>query len=272
MKIIFWRILWKIKLLKTGKAILSPLINKYILQFSKRTFIIFLFISWAFLYSAGGVLGNEYYSLIRAFFFYILGAFIKLHSKEKFNAPKIVFAVLACLVLWALMTFCFYKNSLVHNEINSISFFDAVMNRIFFILEHCISLPVFAFLFFKIFMSLNLKENSFINKISSLTFGVYLIHDSAFGRFFIWNHLLHISDRQFSSKYFPVFAVLDILLVFFVSSVLSSLMLHFTQKIESKWKRWFLHLWCRENKKRFIYKSPMIAWWIFLMLGIVFLN
>ena len=170
------------------------------------------------------------------------------------------------------MTFCFYKNSLVHNEINSISFFDAVMNKFFFILEHCISLPVFAFLFFKIFMSLNLKENSFINKISSLTFGVYLIHDSAFGRFFIWNHLLHISDRQFSSKYFPVFAVLDILLVFFVSSVLSSLMLHFTQKIEGKWKRWFLHLWCRENKKRFIYKSPMIAWWIFLMLGIVFLN
>ena len=122
MKIIFWRILWKIKLLKTGKAILSPLINKYILQFSKRTFIIFLFISWAFLYSAGGVLGNEYYSLIRAFFFYLLGAFIKLHSKEKFNVPKIVFAVLACLVLWAVMTFCFYKNSLVHNEINSISF------------------------------------------------------------------------------------------------------------------------------------------------------
>ena len=237
MKIILWRILWKIKLLKIEKAILSPLINKYILQFSKRTSIIFLFVSWAFLYSAGGVLGNEYYSLIRAFFFYILGAFIKLHSEVKFNAPKIVFAVLACLVLWAVMTFCFYKNSLVHNEINSISFFDAVMNKFFFILEHCISLPVFAFLFFKIFMSLNLKENSFINKISSLTFGVYLIHDSAFGRFFIWNHLLHISDRQFSSKYFPVFAVLDILLVFFVSSVLSSLMLHFTQKIEGKWKR-----------------------------------
>ncbi|MCI5608775.1 MAG: acyltransferase family protein [Spirochaetia bacterium] len=213
-----------------------PLINKYIVNFSKRTFIIFLFISWAFLYSVSGVLGNEYYSLIRAFFFYLLGAFIRFYS-EKFNASKIVFAVLACVVLWIVMAFCFYKNSLGHNEINSISFFDAILNKIYFILEHCISLPLFAFLFFKIFMSLNIKENSFINKTSSLTFGVYLIHDSTFGRYFIWNHLLHISDRQFNSKYFPFFAILDILLVFLICSVLSSAMLHFTQKIEKKWRK-----------------------------------
>ncbi|MGN0729317.1 acyltransferase family protein [Treponema sp.] len=210
-----------------------PIINKYILQISRRTFVLFLFISWAFLYSASSVLGNNYFSLIRAFFFYSLGAFIKLHSDKKFNTPKIMSALFVCAVLWCIMSFCCYKTSVDIQELKSSSISDVILNRIYSILNVCISLPLFVFLFFKVFMSLNVRENSVINKIASATFGVYLIHDSAFGRYFIWNHLLHISDRQFNSRYFPLLAIADILAVFSVCSVLSMIILHFTQNINT---------------------------------------
>lgn len=113
------------------------------------------------------------------------------------------------------MSFCAYKTSYVtKNVAEGGNIALMIKNRIFAIADKCVSLPLFAFCFFRLFASLKIKSHVFINKIASATFGVYLIHDSGFGSSIIWNHILKVSEVQFASKYFPLFALLDILIVF----------------------------------------------------------
>lgn len=114
------------------------------------------------------------------------------------------------------MAFSAYKTAIPAETIKTAGIRFAVENRIFIIAESCVSLPLFAFCFFRLFSSLKLGQRPFINKTASATFGVYLIHDSPFGRSLIWNHILKVSDVQFASRYFPLAAVLDIVLVFSV--------------------------------------------------------
>lgn len=114
------------------------------------------------------------------------------------------------------MSFCAFKTSYVtKNVAEGANIALMIKNRIFAIADKCISLPLFAFCFFRLFASLKIKSHAFINKIASATFGVYLIHDSGFGRSVIWNHILKVSEVQFASKYFPLFVLTDILIVFF---------------------------------------------------------
>lgn len=48
--------------------------------------------------------------------------------------------------------------------------------------EKCIFTPIFSICFFRLFASLKIGSNAFINKIASTTFGVYLIHGSFLGK------------------------------------------------------------------------------------------
>ncbi len=208
-----------------------PVINPFIQKLSKRTFVLFLLFIWAFYYSIDYVFGSEYLSFVRAFFFYVLGAFVRFYFSEipeslrsesesvdkVKNAFRNVGLFLVCIATWAIMSFCSYKTSYVTKSIaegTDVSLM--IKNRVFAIADKCVSLPLFAFCFFRLFASLKIGRRAFINKIASATFGVYLIHDSGFGRSLIWNHIFKVSEVQFASKFFPIFAVADILIVFFV--------------------------------------------------------
>lgn len=177
----------------------------------------FLLFIWAFYYTVGLAIGDVYLSIVRAVFFYLLGAFIKMHCSKKIS--KISFTVYAvlCVGLWAVMSFLFYNSYYIY-ELKDLfhkkSFFKQIVIFGFKALNTTVALPCFAFCFFRIFENLNIGTRLWINKIASATFGVYLIHDSEFFRTLVWKNIFDVSSVQFKSEYFVLIAVCDVFVIF----------------------------------------------------------
>ena len=213
--------------------LICPVINAFINRLTKKGFLLFLFVIWAFYYSIGFVIEDTYISLIRAIFFYVLGSFIKLHCTPKIEKSAFMLNVLVCIFLWFLMAFCFYNYYYIQvlpfaNEEKS--FIKKILGLAYRVMNNCIALPLFAFCFFRIFQNLNLGFRNVINRISSLTFGIYLIHDSSFLRILIWQDIFLISDVQFKSKFFPLIAVFDIIVIFSVCAAIDFLRQKYIEK------------------------------------------
>lgn len=73
-----------------------PLINHLLSLFSKRGFVCFLFFVWFFYYSIDYVFERDYLPLVKAFFFYIVGAFIRLYLPKEIPLLKRIMVLLAC--------------------------------------------------------------------------------------------------------------------------------------------------------------------------------
>lgn len=210
-----------------------PLINKLILSFSKKGFIIFIFAFWAFYYSIDLVFSGAYSTLSRAFFFYMLGAFIRLHlSERKLSAKDFAALIVIALIVLVIMGFAaFYSpRGLTKEALLELSMKDAFMNRGSLIITSCIGIPVFVFCLFRLVQNLKTGYSPVINAVASCTFGVYLLHDSPLSESLIWNKILCVSERQFPSEMFPLFGVLDIAGIFAVCCVLDLLRQKFIEK------------------------------------------
>lgn len=121
------------------------------------------------------------------------------------------FKTFLCRKFFYILRFLQAKNLSSENSVSK-----AVLNRLFEIIKSCIGAPVFSFCFFRIFENMNIGFCPGINRISSATFGVYLIHDNIFSRPFIWNSIFSVSSRQLFSPLFPIMAIFDIAAVFSV--------------------------------------------------------
>lgn len=192
----------------------APIINGLVSRFSRRGFAAFLFLSWAFLYSSSYAFGFAYISLVRAFFFYVMGAFVRFHCHSHLAKRDVHFFALLCVILWGIWTGCSLISSAgIHGGAH---FWQAVVKKLLGGVRTCIGTPLFVFCFFRLFDSLDIGCIPRVNDLASTTFAVYLLHDSAFGRYYIWNHLLDVSGTPFGSRFFPLFAIFAVLTVFFV--------------------------------------------------------
>ena len=186
----------------------APLINDLISHFSRRGFAVFLFLSWAFLHASSYAFGSAYISLVRAFFFYVMGAFVRFHCRPRLVKRDVCVFALLCVILWGIGTG------------GGAHFWQAVAKHLFRGVSVFICTPVFVFCFFRLFASLDIGCVPRVNELASATFAVYLLHDSTFGRYYIWNHLLDVSGAMFSSRFFPLIAMFAVLTVFFVCAVI----------------------------------------------------
>lgn len=191
-----------------------PLINQLISLFSKGGFICFLFFVWFFYYSIDYVFDRNYLLLVKAFFFYISGAFIQLYLPKEISFLKKIILLLACISLLVIMTYCNFLENLFSHNLNG------VQKDLFIALRDCISIPAFSFCLFLLFSTIKINDNVFINSIASSTFGIYLIHHSALCRRLIWRFILKKSEIWFTSSFFPLFSILYILLVFSLCAII----------------------------------------------------
>ena len=194
----------------------APIINDLISHFSRRGFAAFLFLSWAFLYASSYAFGSAYISLVRAFFFYVMGAFVRFHCRPRLVKRDVCLFALLCVILWGIGTGCF----MITSTGGGAHFWQAVAKHFFRGVSVFICTPVFVFCFFRLFASLDIGCVPRVNELASATFAVYLLHDSTFGRYYIWNHLLDVSGAMFSSRFFPLIAMFAVLTVFFVCAVI----------------------------------------------------
>lgn len=195
----------------------APIINGLVARFSRRGFAAFLFLSWAFLYASSYAFGSAYISLVRAFFFYVMGAFVRFHCRPRLVKRDVYFFALLCVILWGIGTCCFMITSTgIHGGAH---FWQAVAKHLFRGVSIFICTPVFVFCFFRLFASPDIGCVPRVNDLASATFAVYLLHDSTFGRYYIWNHLLDVSGAMFGSRFFPLIAIFAVLAVFSVCAV-----------------------------------------------------
>jgi hypothetical protein len=157
---------------------------------------------------------------------YFVGAYIKLYfDKENKNniVNLLIYIGITFLVILSRFVIIHICNrfGLELTDISNRIGFD-MTDRLRFYQYNSITIllsSLFLFMFFK-----NLKINSeiitnCILKIAPLTFGVYLIHEQANFRPFIYNNILHTTD-YLNSRYFIVIAIISVVSVFTVCIVI----------------------------------------------------
>ena len=173
-----------------------------------------------YLYIITLLIGATNFDIIKAVFFYTLGAI----SQKTYSKNKCILFTLLFILLWGsivCLTILPFVVDIVGQKIitKSISF-----------LISAVLVPVSAWLFFNVFNSLNITENIKINKLAATTFGVYLLHDSRAVRYLLWNPILKIADYQITLPLFPIIALAEIVLIFSVCAFIDFLYQHLLEK------------------------------------------
>lgn len=209
---------------------LVPFINKEILSMNKKTFqkmIIVMFIVFSIV---PAVIGGEFFfnngfSLYQFIFLYILGAYLRKYPIDKSYIFKIMSKNMYKIVLFTIFFVCLISNYVLYSYPDSISWinsgFKTISNYIRWtsLNYSCPFVIIQSIAYFLYFGTLDFKSK-FINKIASLTFGIYLIHDNNFMRrniyIYIW---LKIDNGPIYSYNFIIY-MLIIAIVIFVACML----------------------------------------------------
>ena len=194
-----------------------PYINQFLEKLNKSGFKFLIFVTWIFWYSGVSIFGIDI-GITPAFFFFLLGAYFKLYTPKAINKPLYL---LLAILLWALMAIPYYFTNIDNAKIKLLKTVLDNFSNIFLI-------PLASWLFFAIFASLKIKQNHFINTVAATTFGIYLIHVSSVKTIF-YRDIFNV-DLQYSSNFFPLFAIADIFLLFSFCSLIDYLRLKLIEK------------------------------------------
>ena len=83
---------------------------------------------------------------------------------------------------------------------------------------------------FIVFKNIDMGHIEWINKLSSATFGVLLIHaNSDAMRKFLWGRVVKVVDF-YNSPYLPIYAVISVLLIYIICSVIELIRIRFIEK------------------------------------------
>lgn len=227
----------------------APRINQFLAKLNKAGFMRLLAVTWFFWYQCQLVFGGAYVALGRAFFFYILGAYCRLFEHSEQEKPQVRHIALFVLGWLLFVVSPLYRTALRRMSIEVTGIPQIVATYLVSGLQNCVSVPLCAWSLFAIFARTNVKQSRRINTVAATTFGVYLLHDSNITRQLIWNGILRVSDAQFLSPYFPLFALADILAVFAVCSAIDYLRLRF---VEPKMLAWAEQRIARAKEKYFL--------------------
>lgn len=199
-----------------------PFLNKLLISLSKKSYsklVLTIIIIWSFIPTI--VNFRWYFSGLDYFLaLYTIGAFFKLHLKEKYdNKYNLIFyfvfvSLIMIYILISLFNTPFSTNINYHNiKLNEINHFLSLMSSLFL------------FLYFK-----NLKFTSnTINKIASNTFDIYLIHDNPIIRPIIWQSIFP-NINYVNSDFLIIHFVIKVIMVFIISFIVSIIYSIFFEK------------------------------------------
>ena len=201
--------------------LLSPYINEMLLALSRTRFrrmLVITGIFWCLIPTLGwipGMIVTDFEGSDLTFFLwlYYLGAYLRLYHEEHGRRPRFWFFCAAG--VWAVCMGVIVAVDLWGKKMMSkLSLLDYLFNYQNHVL--IVLLSLFLFLGFK---ELEVKNSRVINAVSSLTFGIYLIHDNWQIRRYLWNNIIKGNSMQDSPWFLP-FSVGVILAVFIVCGVL----------------------------------------------------
>lgn len=221
---------------------LSPFINKLINGLNLKDVRKLLLILIMFIYilptitNKGMGLGNVDIFIT----LYILGAYIRLKDSDKSNKNYLIYFVLCIIFIIAMQLLCEWKN--MNKYIN----YFASMNNITVLIS-----SVSLFMYFK---NINI-QSELINKIASITFGVYLIHSNYFMHRFIWGKLFNNTKYYISNDYKIIIHASFSILATYIICVLIDL---FRIYCIEKWALPTIYKFCNLFKNKVIQKLDKI--------------
>lgn len=199
--------------------ILIPFINKFIENINKKQFAILLFILFSFytVIPTFFVFNDTFNEISWYISMYLVGGYIRLYYDNiELSVKKSLVIILANLVLIvaSILVLDTIGHSPYHMVINA--------NKLF-----AVTLAVSLFMVFK---NINLGYSKWINKLSSVTFGVLLIHaNSDAMREFLWVRVLNVSSF-YSSQYLFIHAVLSVVAIYIICSLIELFRIKFIEK------------------------------------------
>ena len=202
-----------------------PVINGILKKLNRKGLLVFLILFGFSAYLIDNIFGSPYGGVQKGIEFYCIGAYIKLYSSKK-KKPRIHLVVL--IISWIICTCLYYfMNFCLANE-NQIKY-QVIYVALLWILSSgpVIACSVSLFLWAQCLHFHSLR----INCIAKTTFGIYLIHEGLFARWWIWKGLLKVDSIQYFSKFFPLTAIASILIVFGVCSIIDYCRLTFLQPL-----------------------------------------
>jgi len=143
--------------------LLIPYINKLINSLTKKQFEILLIINIIFFYIwptffTTTTIKDGGYGIINFVNLYMIGAYIKIHRDNNISKKLSIIVYLICTTITTIHSFSeavAWNYNTITNLIGSIAIFE-------------------------LFKSMKMKNNKFINKLSTYTFSTYIIHENAF--------------------------------------------------------------------------------------------
>ena len=164
-----------------------PIINFILLKLNKKQFIVLLGILFCLFVGVPTMFIhlNFFKEGIYLFFYYIVGAFIRLYmdnrkEKKLFLVGGIVFYLFIIFSTFGVQYLSKFNSILLGN----MYYFTKISSALVFMSAVCL------FMFFK---NIKLKESKFINWLGSVSFGVYLFHEHPYMRNFLWFELFDVN-------------------------------------------------------------------------------
>lgn len=187
--------------------LIHPFLNKLLHDLKKNVYqylILLLVLCWSIIPTLTTQL-FESNSLLWFITLYVIAGYAKIYGfNERLKSKHYFFLFLIVLVCSYLISVSFLVLGTKRNElaVHAIDFFG--MERF--------PILLMALFLFMTFAKLKIKYNKWINVIASATFGVYLIHDSSYIRYYIWWNIFKINQYQESLFLIPY----SILVVFII--------------------------------------------------------
>ena len=215
--------------------LLAPYLNVMLTNLSRtsyRRMLVLTGIFWCLIPTLSwipGLVVTEFQGSDLMFFLYLysLGAYLRLYHEE--NRHKASFWFLCALGVWLICM----------GVIVGVDLWDAksmgkvkLLDYLFNYQNHVLILLLSLFLFLG-FKSLKMKNNKVVNYISSLTFGIYLIHDNWQIRRYLWNDIANGPSFELTPWLLPV-SIGWILAVFCVCGVIEAIRQQTVEKIWMK--------------------------------------
>jgi hypothetical protein len=204
-----------------GLFIISPYLNLLIDKLKKdqylkllaTLFLIFILLPTIHFNLVDVNKGQSLYSFA---FLYLIGGYIKKYYSIGINKKKYLLIYFICTALIFLgnlvLTIITKRNIFMFHDYNNVLVF------------------ISSIAFFMYFKEIKIKSIK-INKISSLVFGVYLIHDHHYVRNYIYSNIFH-TQQLYHSNLFIIYAILSITIIFIVCTIIEYVRVKVFEKLE----------------------------------------
>lgn len=187
-----------------------PFINKFLNSLSRKEYINYLTISIFIFFVLSTITTMDYYGneIIRFIILYSIGAYMSKYSDNYFYQKKNSiknFILSSFLIMISIILFDY-----IGVKVHFFSSHSTYFLNIYSFLALLLSVSLFG-----CFSQMKPNSNKFINYISSLVFGIYLISDNKYLREIIWCNLLN-NKNYFLSNYLIIHIIASILVISFI--------------------------------------------------------